>query len=145
MDARTAAMTPKGWLTLLSEIADEADTLALKYSGRNDLGVSVKEDDSPVTEADQAIEAAARKVMAHRAPGVGVYGEEEGETGPTDRRLIIDPIDATRNFMRGIRQLPFSRSRLRIRSRASEFSRSPSVGRSPSRAKALRMISSCVS
>lgn len=102
MNARAAAMTPKGWLTLLSEIADEADTLALKYFGRTDLGVSVKEDDSPVTEADQAIEAAARKVMAHRAPGVGVYGEEEGETGPTDRRLIIDPIDATRNFMRGI-------------------------------------------
>lgn len=95
-------MSPKGWLMLLSEIADETDAIALKYFGRADLYVSVKPDDSPVTEADHAIEAAARKIMAHRAPDVGVYGEEEGETGSADRRLIIDPIDATRNFMRGI-------------------------------------------
>jgi histidinol-phosphatase len=102
MPGQQPPKTPKGWLTLLSEIADEADDIALRHFGRADLAVQVKPDDSPVTEADQAIETEARRIMSHRAPGVGVYGEEEGETGSTDRRLIIDPIDATRNFMRGI-------------------------------------------
>lgn len=91
------------WLELLHEIADSADGIALRYFRRADLRVDDKSDGSPVSEADRAIEAAARALVAKRTPGLGVYGEEEGETGSDGgARLIIDPIDGTRNFVRGI-------------------------------------------
>ena len=92
------------WLQLLHEIADGADGIALRHFRRADLRVDDKQDGSPVSEADQAIEAMAREIVGRRVPGLGVYGEEEGETKPTgnDARLIIDPIDGTRNFVRGI-------------------------------------------
>lgn len=91
------------WLELLHEIADTADGMALRHFRRADLRVDDKADGSPVSEADRAIEAAARELVAKRSPGTGVFGEEEGgirESGGT--RLIIDPIDGTRNFVRGI-------------------------------------------
>lgn len=91
------------WLELLHEIADTADGIALRYFRRADLRVEDKSDGSPVSEADRAIEAVARELVAKRSPGLGVYGEEEGQTeGSTGARLIIDPIDGTRNFVRGI-------------------------------------------
>lgn len=92
------------WLQLLHEISDAADGIALRYFRRADLRVDDKQDGSPVSEADRAIEAMAREIVGKRAPGTGVYGEEEGETKASqgDARLIIDPIDGTRNFVRGI-------------------------------------------
>jgi histidinol-phosphatase len=91
------------WLPLLVEIADRADPIALRYFRSSGLAVDAKTDDSPVTIADRAIEEAARHLVAERRPGLGIYGEEFGETGATGgARLIIDPIDATRNFVRGI-------------------------------------------
>jgi histidinol-phosphatase len=90
------------WLELLHEIADAADGIALRHFRRADLRVDDKPDGSPVSEADRAIEAAARERVAKRSPGMGVFGEEEGETGDRTLRLIIDPIDGTRNFVRGI-------------------------------------------
>jgi histidinol-phosphatase len=58
---------------------------------------------SPVTEADRAIEAMARRLVGARHPELGVLGEEEGAApGSAAARLIIDPIDGTRNFVRGI-------------------------------------------
>lgn len=90
------------WLPLLHALADEADAIALRYFRRASLRVTAKPDLSPVSEADQAIEAAARALVAGRHPDLGILGEEEGETGSRDRRLILDPIDATRNFVRGI-------------------------------------------
>jgi histidinol-phosphatase len=90
------------WLELLHEIADAADGIALRYFRRADLRVDGKADGSPVSEADRAIESAARELVAKRSPGMGVFGEEEGETGDGSLRLIIDPIDGTRNFVRGI-------------------------------------------
>ena len=91
------------WLVLLHEIADAADGVALRHFRRAGLRVEDKADGSPVSEADRAIETLAREVVARRAPGLGVYGEEEGEApSETGARLIIDPIDGTRNFVRGI-------------------------------------------
>lgn len=61
-----------------------------------------KADRSPVTEADQAIEAMARTLVRERHPELAALGEEQGAAGAGGSRLIIDPIDGTRNFVRGI-------------------------------------------
>jgi histidinol-phosphatase len=91
------------WLELLHEICDSADGIAMRHFRRADLRVDDKHDGSPVSEADRAIEAMARELVAKRTPGIGVFGEEEGETSAQNgARLIIDPIDGTRNFVRGI-------------------------------------------
>ena len=96
-------MTPTtDWIPLLAAIADEADAIALRHFRRFSLRVDLKPDASPVSEADRAIEALARRLVAARYPGLGILGEEEGETGSRDARLILDPIDGTRNFVRGI-------------------------------------------
>jgi histidinol-phosphatase len=98
LDTRAAS-----WLELLHEISDAADGIALRHFRRADLRVDDKHDGSPVSEADRAIEKAARELAARRSPGLGVFGEEEGETrAQNGARLIIDPIDGTRNFVRGI-------------------------------------------
>lgn len=100
------------WLPFLFEVADAADRIALQFFRTRNLRVDEKPDLSPVTEADRAIEAMARRLLTARHPELGVLGEEEGETPgaaparaarPTrPNRLIIDPIDGTRNFVRGI-------------------------------------------
>jgi histidinol-phosphatase len=91
------------WLPFLTELADSADALALRWFRAPKLRVEQKPDLSPVTEADQAIEAMARTLVRERHPALGVLGEEQGEaTGTATARLIIDPIDGTRNFVRGI-------------------------------------------
>lgn len=91
------------WLGLLHAIADAGDAIALEHFGRHDLRVETKADDSPVTVADRAIEDAARRLVRARHPDLGVLGEEEGDTtGARTTRLIIDPIDGTRNYVRGI-------------------------------------------
>lgn len=94
---------PARWLPLLDAIADRADAIALDCYRNRRLRVEAKPDDSPVTAADRAIEEAARALVRARHPELGVFGEEEGATGERGApRLIIDPIDSTRNFIRGI-------------------------------------------
>ncbi len=93
---------PADWIPFLAEIADQADAIALRRFRRRDLRVDTKSNQTPVSEADLAIESAVRRLAAVRHPGLGMLGEEEGATGSTTRRLILDPIDATRNFVRGI-------------------------------------------
>ena len=95
-------MTIDNWIPFLAEIADEADAIALRYFRRPDLRVDTKSNQTPVSEADLAIESAARRIAAARHPELGMLGEEEGATGSTSARIILDPIDATRNFVRGI-------------------------------------------
>lgn len=91
------------WLDLLQRIADRADAIALDAFRAGRLKVREKADRSPVTEADLTIEDMARREIAESGTGLGVYGEEFGEqAGKSGARLIIDPIDATRNFLRGI-------------------------------------------
>ena len=96
-------MRPTDWLPVLGEIADRADEIALTFFGAKGLRVDAKPDASPVTEADRAIETMARHLLRERQPGLGVLGEEQGAlAGSGGTRLIIDPIDGTRNFVRGI-------------------------------------------
>jgi len=90
------------WLALLHAMADQADAIARRYFRAAALAVETKADASPVTAADRAIEAAARALLRRRHPTMAVLGEEEGESGDGERRLIIDPIDGTRNFVRGV-------------------------------------------
>ena len=67
-----------------------------------DLRVETKPDLTPVTETDRAIEKALRERIAAERPGDSVLGEEEGSSGEGGRRWILDPIDGTRNYSRGI-------------------------------------------
>jgi histidinol-phosphatase len=81
---------------------DEADAISLA-SFRQTIGIETKADASFVTEADTAVERAVRARITARFPGHGLVGEEYGEA-PSDsgRRWIIDPIDGTHNYMRGV-------------------------------------------
>ena len=83
------------------ELADAADALTLPRFRASDLRVETKPDLTPVTDADRATERLLRERIARDRPGESVLGEEEGDDGgPT--RWIVDPIDGTRNFSRGI-------------------------------------------
>jgi histidinol-phosphatase len=91
------------WIPFLHELADLGDEIALRYFRSDALTVEAKADASPVTEADRGIEDAARALVHARHPDLGVFGEEAGAPpGSPTTRLIIDPIDGTRNFVRGI-------------------------------------------
>lgn len=81
----------------------EVGDATLRYFQRHDLAVELKGDGSPVTEADKLAESIIRKRVAIEFPRDGVLGEEEGEKpGTSGYRWIIDPIDGTRPFTRGI-------------------------------------------
>jgi histidinol-phosphatase len=83
------------------EAARAGGAVALGHYRRSGA-VSLKADRSPVTEADRAAEAAILEVLRARCPDHGALGEELGESGSRSRRFIVDPIDGTRNFVRGI-------------------------------------------
>ena len=89
-------------LTLAHALADTADAISLASFRAAELVVETKPDLTPVTEADRAVEAAIREVLARERPGDEILGEEEGATGDSRRRWIVDPIDGTRNYSRGI-------------------------------------------
>lgn len=91
------------WLPLLHELADRADEISTRYFRSTDLPVDRKLDRSLVTKADLEVESAVRDMLAKRHPELGVFGEEHGEhEGQSGNRLIVDPIDATANFARGL-------------------------------------------
>jgi len=83
------------------ELADAADAITVARFRALDLGVETKPDLSPVTEADRAAEEAIRDLVSRRRDGEGVLGEEFGDDGG-DVRWIVDPIDGTRNYVRGV-------------------------------------------
>jgi histidinol-phosphatase len=89
-------------LELALELADEADRLTLARFRALDLVVDTKPDRTPVSEADRAVETMIRGRVAAARPGDAVLGEEEGTTGEGPRRWIVDPIDGTSNFIRGV-------------------------------------------
>ena len=89
-------------LSLALALADEADAISLRRFRASDLLVETKPDLTPVTEADRAVETAIREALARERPEEGVLGEEHGASGGTGRRWIVDPIDGTRNYARGI-------------------------------------------
>jgi histidinol-phosphatase len=90
-------------LELALTLADEADRITTAAFRRPDLAIETKPDMTPVTEADKAVELAIRAELARSRPDDIVLGEEYGgEERPGARRWVIDPIDATKNFVRGI-------------------------------------------
>jgi histidinol-phosphatase len=89
-------------LAFALELADQADRMTLERFQADDLVVETKPDLSPVTEADRAVEQALRKRIAEERPGHGVVGEEFGADGQGDARWILDPIDGTKNYLRGV-------------------------------------------
>jgi histidinol-phosphatase len=88
-------------LRFAHELADAADAITLGRFRALDLRVETKPDLTPVSEADRAAEQAIRDLVARRRPGEGVLGEEQGDDGG-DVRWIVDPIDGTRNYVRGV-------------------------------------------
>lgn len=89
-------------LDLALSLADTADALSLPRFRAADLQVETKPDLTPVTDADRAVERALRELLARERPGEGIFGEEEGDSGSAATRWVLDPIDGTRNFSRGI-------------------------------------------
>jgi len=88
-------------LDLALRLADAADAISLpRY--RTELTIETKPDLTPVTEADRAVEAEIRRMLAAERPNDAILGEEEGAVGSGSRRWIVDPIDGTRNYARGI-------------------------------------------
>jgi histidinol-phosphatase len=83
------------------ELADSADALTLPRFRAVDLRVETKPDLTPVTDADRAAERLLRERVEQERPDETVFGEEEGDDGGAVR-WIVDPIDGTRNFSRGI-------------------------------------------
>ena len=88
-------------LDLALRLADAADALSLARF-RTGIPVETKPDLTPVTEADRAVEAEIRMLLDDARPGDAVLGEEQGSTGAGSRRWIVDPIDGTRNYARGV-------------------------------------------
>ena len=84
-------------------LADAADAAAIPRFRAQDLVVETKPDLTPVTEVDRAIEDVLRKRISAERPQDGFLGEETGEAPRrSGRRWIVDPVDGTRNYSRGI-------------------------------------------
>lgn len=89
-------------LELAQRMADAADTIGLKHFRDRDLVVETKPDMTPVTAADKGIEAELRRMLTAERGGDAVLGEEYGLEGSSKRVWLIDPIDGTKNYVRGI-------------------------------------------
>ena len=90
-------------LALAMRLADAADSITLARYQSIDLVVSTKPDNTPVTDADKAAEEAIRALLKNHRPDDGIVGEEFGsDTGGAERYWVIDPIDGTKNFLRGV-------------------------------------------
>jgi histidinol-phosphatase len=97
-----AAMDTRADLRLALEAADLADAVTVARFRAADLVVETKPDTTPVSEADRAAEQEIRGLLTRERPGDAVLGEEYGTEGSGERRWIIDPIDGTLNYVRGI-------------------------------------------
>lgn len=89
-------------LALALRLADAADLISLQRFRALDLHVETKPDRSPVTDADRAVEAALKGILVSERPEDALIGEEYGTSGSASRTWIIDPIDGTANYMRGV-------------------------------------------
>ena len=90
-------------LDLALALAARADAITSARFGALDLRVDHKPDLTPVTDADEAVEADLREVLARERPHDAILGEEQGGTPVFEgRQWVIDPIDGTKNFVRGV-------------------------------------------
>ena len=86
-------------------LADIADEISLARYRALDLVITTKPDKSPVTDADKSVETAISSAIHGKYPNDGIVGEEfgtSGSRGSRDRYWVIDPIDGTKNFLRGV-------------------------------------------
>lgn len=95
-------MTYSEDLELAIKLANAADAISLARFRALDLNIETKPDRSPVTDADRAVELALKEILAAERPEDGIVGEEFGNSGSKNRKWIIDPIDGTANYMRGV-------------------------------------------
>lgn len=97
------SVSRRALLDAAAELAKLAGEKALTYY-RPGIVVDLKSDGSPVTRADREAEALAREWIERRFPGDTVIGEEYGESGghATGRRWVIDPVDGTKSFVKGV-------------------------------------------
>lgn len=89
-------------LRLAHVIADQVDALTLARFKALDLHVETKPDLTPVSDADRSAEELVRAQLARARPRDAVHGEEMPDTGHGPRRWVVDPIDGTKNFVRGV-------------------------------------------
>lgn len=90
-------------LTLALALADEADAVTMARFGAVDLVVETKPDMTPATDADLDVEAMIRRRLSEERPDDSVFGEEFGGTKEfAGRQWVVDPIDGTKNFVRGV-------------------------------------------
>jgi histidinol-phosphatase len=89
-------------LSLAHVLADTADSISMARFRALDLHVEAKPDLTPVSDADTAVEQAVRATLARARPRDGILGEEFGASGSSNRQWVIDPIDGTKNFIRGV-------------------------------------------
>jgi histidinol-phosphatase len=98
-------MADQSWtddLRLAHVLADQADAITMKRFKALDLTVNTKPDLTPVTDADTAVEDSIRTSLSRTRPRDAVHGEEREDSGWGPRRWVIDPIDGTANFVRGV-------------------------------------------
>jgi histidinol-phosphatase len=89
-------------LAVALALADTADEITMRHFRSPELEVVTKSDLTPVSVADRAAEEAMRASIERERPGEAVLGEEFGAEGGGDARWILDPIDGTRHYVRGI-------------------------------------------
>ncbi|HUR15425.1 MAG TPA: histidinol-phosphatase [Mycobacteriales bacterium] len=89
-------------LVLALRLADAADAITLDRFRAQDLEVTAKPDLTPVSDADLAVEEALRALLAQERPTDAVLGEERGTSGTGPRQWVLDPVDGTKNFVRGV-------------------------------------------
>ncbi|HEX6919098.1 MAG TPA: histidinol-phosphatase [Actinomycetes bacterium] len=89
-------------LRLAHVLADAADSITMNRFRAMDLKVETKPDLTPVTDADRTAEESIRSTLKRARPRDAVTGEELGDTGHGPRRWMLDPIDGTKNFVRGV-------------------------------------------
>lgn len=91
-------------LAFVLSLADAADEISMKWFRAKDLPVEAKPDDTPVSIADREVEETLRRMIAAQHSDSGVIGEEFGIHEPSSggTRFVIDPIDGTKNYVRGV-------------------------------------------
>jgi histidinol-phosphatase len=99
---RVPDVTTVADLDIAMNLADIADGITGQRFRARDLTVQRKPDRTPVTDADLAVEDAVRETLAHQRPADAVAGEERGGTAGDGRTWLLDPIDGTKNFLRGM-------------------------------------------
>jgi histidinol-phosphatase len=89
-------------LEFTHKLADAADKISMARFGAIDLKIETKPDLTPVSDADKSVEQELRTLIGKYASSDSIIGEEFGHDGGSNREWILDPIDGTKNFVRGV-------------------------------------------